>query len=142
MYKSESCHGNWRKLHFPAVILMSIAILLAPQSSIADSGVCLSLKAIEAEMNPTAPTSLDSISELIQVRTNCRIKSVTHVHRLLVNSVTLSSSWRQKKERRQIQFNCNRLRVALTKGWIVRDEIYALDNRLALILLTTSLSCR
>lgn len=102
--------------------------------------VCLALRQFEAEVNVTTPRPIDEVTELVQVRVNCELVTLTYVKRLLLTDDELAEGWRERKQRQHIQLHCNNVGLARS-DWTVLDLLYDVDFQYLVALKTTPDDC-
>jgi hypothetical protein len=128
----------------PRILLSAVSIFLfsfLPTHALAKA-TCEDFLRIEATINRELPRSIDQATELVQVRVNCELQSMTFVKRLLVNEAMLAQGWQPRKLRQHNQLNCNKRGLARVEGWTARDLVYSEDQvRLLAEFITTPTDC-
>lgn len=132
------------KLGWAALGLALLSTTLAAPASGQAPGsaeACQILEAIAAETNAALPRPIDEVTELIQIRVNCALRSVAYVKRLIVTADLLAFGWQERKQVQHTQLHCNLDGLASVGGWTAIDYFYGPDYAYLATLRTTPQDC-
>lgn len=117
------------KIAFVIFILTCVNFL--PHHSYASEVQCDELLTFEKEMSSKLPLQVDEVTQVVEVRVNCELKSVTYIKHLSVDKDELAIGVADRKQRQYINLHCNNEGLARS-GWHVNDYIY--DKNLELLM--------